>query len=118
MQSYDANPTSFVYQKIRYEDLIYLKQTFAEENVPYYLNTFSFLEDRAYGRDSSLLLGLFSQEYKDGLMGALADFDTQTSSSLTDSNDPIVQEYGQQYENSIADFKSNFDPVELEDALG
>jgi hypothetical protein len=61
LQTYHADPASFVEKKIWYDDFIQLKETFLANNLGYYANSFLYAEDLGYHRLTTLLMDLMKQ---------------------------------------------------------
>lgn len=98
LKTYNDNPTNYVEKKIWYDDFINMKNSFANQNLPYYLSNFVFLEDLAYHRYNTLMLSLFNQSYTDSLQNEILNF--------SDTLDSLSEQSKTEYENADSQFDS------------
>lgn len=73
LKGYDANRSTFVAKKIRYDDFVNLQQTFSTEIAQYYVNSFLFAEDVAYNRFTNLLLSFLQGDHDAGITSMFTD---------------------------------------------
>lgn len=76
LKSYYQNPSSYVGDRVWYEDFIDQKGSYNDLNLVSYMNKFLFAEDLAYHRYNPLLIDFLNQkesQKKDELMGWLAN---------------------------------------------
>ena len=72
LKSYYQNPSSYVGDRVWYEDFIDQKGSYNDLNLVSYMNKFLFAEDLAYHRYNPLLIDFLNQkesQKKDELMG-------------------------------------------------
>ena len=68
IQSYVADPDDFIWDSMWYDDFIWQKKGFMDENYPYYRNRVIFGEDLWYQRHSPLMKKMFRWEENDNAM--------------------------------------------------
>gem|GEM_PF-6207696 len=99
LKKYDADPENFVAKKVRYDDLIHMKQTFLHQQIPYYTNNFLFTEDIGFERLTTLLLDIMREGHNDVVndaLDALKDAvipDANTSNQETAAFDQALNAY-------------------------
>ena len=68
IQAYVADPDDFIWDSMWYDDFIWQKKGFMDENYPYYRNRVIFGEDLWYQRHSPLMKKMFRWEENDNAM--------------------------------------------------
>jgi hypothetical protein len=90
LQRYANDPSNFVSNKIRYDDLIALPQYIQQNNLINYANKFIFAEDIAYHRYNNLLFNTLQASYNQGLT-SLSDDLRSTIPTDENNSDPLQQ---------------------------
>jgi len=89
LKQYDADPTLYADPKIWYDDFVYLKQSYTEEELDRYINTLLFAESESYRTDNSLFQNILSQEEQDDLIAKVSETKAAVDGSAAESlSDP------------------------------
>lgn len=117
LKTYYANPSAYVWDKMRYDDLIDQQESFNDNNLTSYLNKFLFAEDLAYHRYNPLLIDLLNNKERQKITDLTAeltwDSDDEYLNQVSSVLSGLVQEY-----NSVAPSSSeNVPTVFVKDTL-
>lgn len=122
LKKYKENPTQFADNKIWYEDFLYLKKLFVENNLSYYINNLVYAEDISYKRYVNLMYNLMAFDYNNYLKTSISNFsnnlnlsqaESQLQLSWSDSEFWQMRNVVDTYFKKMWDFKNNFMKPEL-----
>jgi len=83
LKEYDADPTLYADPKVRYDDFVYLKQAYTEEELDRYINTLLFAEADSYRTDNTLFQNILSQEEQDDLLSKVIETKSAVEAEAT-----------------------------------
>lgn len=97
---YYRDPTAYVSERFRYDDFVHLRQSFAGQFLPLYLNNFLFVEDVGYHRFHPLMTDLMANLANQGIAERLFGHEAlpvtdNMSESDRQLNDSINRRHGQ-----------------------
>lgn len=104
LESYKANPSTFVTKRIWHDDFVALKKSFSPDLLNAYINNFLFLEDIQYRRLSNLIVDFFNADHTKSLASAFDTFsgstDTTSASVYGEALDAYQQDLAERNEQS------------------
>jgi hypothetical protein len=81
LRTYVKSPSTYIAPRLRYDDFIGMKSTFAQDSLPSYINNFVFTEDVGYHRYTNLMLDYFKTAINSSMGDVVDDFLAASSSS-------------------------------------
>lgn len=91
IRKYDKDPSSYVMPRMWYDDFISLKKNFLSDNLPYYINKFTFAEDNAYHRYTNLFSDVLKSDYTENSL----DVWKTLAEDLKNSDDAELKAYAE-----------------------
>lgn len=112
IRRYADDPTSFIWSGIRYDDIIYQKKTFDQDNVQNYINNYIFTEDISYNRYTNLMVDIFNFLHNSGANQLFSDYNSSQQDILNQISEdqyydsPDIEELKSNYKKNIEKFRA------------
>lgn len=121
LKEYDTAPTKYAKPKLWYDDFVFLKSSFSDEERERYLNSLIFAEADSYRQNVPVFSRLLNRGYEEDTMTALAEgrdaiagFEAQSASDEGVVGDPKAEEAAEGIFQGLDTMLGYLDPSQLE----